>query len=461
MSFVSLNLNPSILQALTAAGYTAATPVQAKSVPEALAGHDLMCSAPTGTGKTAAFVLPALQKLLQPAKPGRGPRVLVLTPTRELAMQVTSAVEKYSKFMPRVRTGTVLGGMPYPKQRRLLEMPLDILVATPGRLIDFIDQGKVDFSRLELLVLDEADRMLDMGFIKPVEKISAATPAGRQTLLFSATLDGGIANLAKRLLRNPKLIEIAAQKQRNDNIEQRLHYVDDGSHKHRLLDHLLRDADLTQAIVFTATKHGADRLSASLNDKGHASAALHGNMNQSQRNRTLARLRSGSVRVLVATDVAARGIDVASITHVINYDLPKVAEDYVHRIGRTGRAGATGIAISFASPDEGHQLKQIERYTGHLIERHVVEGMEPKVKPRSGPPAGAQKRFGGNRNARPSTGNTSSRWAGGERSESRWGGNNRGEARASTGGKPFGGNGARPSREGGSGFGGNRPRGRG
>ena len=219
-----------------------------------------------------------------------------------------------------------------------------------------------------------------------------------------------------------------------------MHYVDDGSHKHRLLDHLLRDVDLTQAIVFTATKHGADRLSASLNDKGHASAALHGNMNQSQRNRTLARLRSGSVRVLVATDVAARGIDVASITHVINYDLPKVAEDYVHRIGRTGRAGASGIAISFASPDEGHQLKQIERYTGHQIQRHVVEGMEPKVKPRSGPPAGAQKRFG-NRNARPSTGNTNSRW--------------------SSGNKPFGGNGGRPSREGGSGFGGNRPRGRG
>jgi superfamily II DNA/RNA helicase len=437
MSFVSLNLDSSILKALTAAGYTAATPVQEKAVPEALAGHDLMCSAPTGTGKTAAFVLPALQRLLQPAKPGRGPRVLVLTPTRELALQVTTAVEKYSKFMPRVRTGTVLGGMPYPKQRRLLEMPLDILVATPGRLIDFIDQGKVDFSRLELLVLDEADRMLDMGFIKPVEKISAATPAGRQTLLFSATLDGGIANLAKRLLRNPKLIEIAAQKQRNDNIEQRLHHVDDGSHKHRLLDHLLRDVDLTQAIVFTATKHGADRLSASLNEKGHASAALHGNMNQSQRNRTLARLRSGSVRVLVATDVAARGIDVASITHVINYDLPKVAEDYVHRIGRTGRAGNTGIAISFAAPDEGHQLKQIERYTGHQIVKHVVEGMEPKVKPRIGAPAGGErKRYGEQR--RP-TSNSNSRWSGG---------------------KSFGGNGGRPSRDG-AGFGGNRSRGRG
>ena len=234
MSFVSLNLHSSILKSLAAAGYTEATPVQARSIPEALGGNDLMCSAPTGTGKTASFVLPALQKLLAPAKHGRGPRVLVLTPTRELALQVTGAVEKYSKFMPRVRTGTVLGGMPYPKQRRLLEMPLDVLVATPGRLIDFIDQGKVDFSRLELLVLDEADRMLDMGFIKPVEKIAAATPGDRQTLLFSATLDGEIARLGKRLLRNPKLIEVAAPKARHENIEQRLHHVDDGSHKHRL-----------------------------------------------------------------------------------------------------------------------------------------------------------------------------------------------------------------------------------
>ena len=219
--------------------------MQAKAIPEALAGHDLMCSAPTGTGKTAAFVLPALQRLAQPAKPGRGPRVLVLTPTRELALQVTSAVEKYSKFMRRVRTGTVLGGMPYPKQRTLLEQPLDILVATPGRLIDFIDQGKVDFSRLELLVLDEADRMLDMGFIKPVEKIAAATPAGRQTLLFSATLDGNIATLGQAPAAQSETDRgRGAPSTRHENIEQRLHHVDDGSHKHRLLDHLLRDVEM-------------------------------------------------------------------------------------------------------------------------------------------------------------------------------------------------------------------------
>jgi len=392
MSFESLNLNPVILQALTAAGYKDPTPVQAQAIPEAVAGHDLMVSAPTGTGKTAAFVLPALERLAKDsAKPGRGPRVLVLTPTRELAMQVTAAVDKYCKFMRRVRTGTVLGGMPYLKQRRLLEQSLDILVATPGRLIDFMQQGRVDFSRLELLVLDEADRMLDMGFIQPVEKIAAATPATRQTLLFSATLDGNIGRLARTLLRQPKLIEVAAPQTRHENIEQRLHYVDDGSHKHRLLDHFLRGEDMSQAIVFTSTKRGADKLALSLHGAGHEAAALHGDMNQSQRNRTLARLRSGGVKVLVATDVAARGFDVQSISHVINYDLPKMAEDYVHRIGRTGRAGANGIAISFAAPDDARQVKLIERFTGSRIEAHVVPGMEPKAKARGNFSADSRK----------------------------------------------------------------------
>ena len=401
MSFESLNLDPMIAQAVRAAGYAEPTPVQAGSIPEAIAGRDLMVSAPTGTGKTAAFVLPALQRLAQPARHGRGPRVLVLTPTRELALQVTVAVKKYSRFMPRLRTGTVVGGMPYPRQRRLLESPLDILVATPGRLIDFIEQGGVDFARLEVLVLDEADRMLDMGFIKPVERIVSALPAARQTLLFSATLDGGIATLAKRLLRNPKLIECGATRSANPvNIEQRLHCVDDGSHKHRLLEHLLRDDELTQAIVFTATKRGANRLAEKLSDGGHCAAALHGNMNQSQRNRTLAGMRSGNVRVLVATDVAARGIDVAGVTHVINYDLPKSAQDYVHRIGRTGRAGASGIAISFAAPDDARQVKQIERYTGSAIERHVIQGLEPRARLRSAAPSADHRRWREQRNPR-------------------------------------------------------------
>jgi superfamily II DNA/RNA helicase len=405
MLFESLNLNPAIV--------TDPTPVQAMAIPEAIAGHDLMCSAPTGTGKTAAFVLPALQRLAQPAKPGRGPRVLVLTPTRELALQVTGAVEKYSKFMSRVRTGTVLGGMPYPKQRKLLEMPLDILVATPGRLIDFIDQGKVDFSRLELLVLDEADRMLDMGFIEPVQKIAAATPAGRQVLLFSATLDGNIARLGRTLLRNPKLIEVATPRTRHENIEQRLHHVDDGSHKRKLLDHLLADVSINQAIVFTATKRGADKLAGDLHGSGHSAAALHGDMNQSQRNRTLSRMRSGNVRVLVATDVAARGIDVQTITHVFNYDLPKIAEDYVHRIGRTGRAGANGIAISFAAPDDRLQLRQIERFTGSQIEAHVVPGLEPKAKARGDFSNSSRKPYRGQSDNRRPTGAQPRRNSGG------------------------------------------------
>jgi len=412
MSFASLNLNPALVQALAAAGYTEPTPVQAQAIPVALTGFDLMVSAPTGTGKTAAFVLPALQRLsLAPARHGRGPRVLVLTPTRELAMQVTDAVDKYCKFSRHMRTGTVLGGMPYPKQRRLLEQSLDVLVATPGRLIDFIDQGKVDFSRLELLVLDEADRMLDMGFIEPVRRIAAKTPATRQTMLFSATLDGKIEKLARELLRDPKLIEVAGAQTKHENIEQRLHYVDDGSHKHRLLEHVLREECQAQAIVFTATKHGADRLADKLFHGGHEAAALHGNMNQSQRNRTLAKLRSGAVRVLVATDVAARGIDVASISHVINYDLPKVAEDYVHRIGRTGRAGAMGTAISFASSDDIRQLKLIERYIGQTIERWSVPGFEAKNPMRSEAPRRGNGRpsANGRRGAPPARGNGNGR----------------------------------------------------
>jgi len=408
MSFASLNLNPALVQALAAAGYTEPTPVQAQAIPVALTGFDLMVSAPTGTGKTAAFVLPALQRLsLAPARHGRGPRVLVLTPTRELAMQVTEAVDKYCKFSRHMRTGTVLGGMPYPKQRRLLEQALDVLVATPGRLIDFIDQGKVDFSRLELLVLDEADRMLDMGFIEPVRRIAAKTPATRQTMLFSATLDGKIEKLARELLREPKLIEVAGAQTKHENIEQRLHYVDDGSHKHRLLEHVLREECQAQAIVFTATKHGADRLADKLFHGGHEAAALHGNMNQSQRNRTLAKLRSGAVRILVATDVAARGIDVASISHVINYDLPKVAEDYVHRIGRTGRAGAMGTAISFASSDDIRQLKLIERYIGQTIERWSVPGFEAKNPMRSEAPRRSANN--GRRGPSPARGNGNGR----------------------------------------------------
>ena len=384
MSFETLQLHPFILKALGDLGYTEPTPVQQQAIPELLAGNDVMASAQTGTGKTAAFMLPALHRLSTPSKVhGRGPRILILTPTRELALQVSEAAVKYGRYLPRVKTVSILGGMPYPLQNKLLSQPFEILVATPGRLIDHIQRGRIDFSRLEMMVLDEADRMLDMGFIDDVETIAAATPASRQTLLFSATLDSAINGVAARLLKSPKRIQVASQQAKLDNIEQRLHYVDDLSHKNRLLDHLLRDTALNQAIVFTATKRDTDTLADSLVVQGYQAAALHGDMNQRDRTRTLTRLRNGGLRVLVATDVAARGIDVAGISHVINFDLPKFAEDYVHRIGRTGRAGASGIAISFASGKDGVILKRIERFTGQRIISHVVPGLEPRAKPRT------------------------------------------------------------------------------
>ena len=383
MSFENLNLNPLILKALAEAGYTEATPIQEKAIPELVAGHDLMASAQTGTGKTAAFMLPALNKLIEPAKTNsKGPRILVLTPTRELAQQVSAAAEKYGKYLRNAKVVTILGGMPYPVQNKLLSRHVDILVATPGRLIDHIERGRIDFSRLDMLILDEADRMLDMGFIDDVERIADATPAGRQTVLFSATLEGGISKLGAALMKEPKLIRIAAQTARHENIEQRLHYVDDMHHKNRLLDHMLRDLSLNQAIVFTATKRDADMLADDLLAKGYEAAALHGDMSQRERNRTLTRLRQGGIKVLVATDVAARGIDVAGITHVFNFDLPKFAEDYVHRIGRTGRAGASGIAISFASGRDAMHVRKIERFTGQTIATHVIEGLEPKFRNR-------------------------------------------------------------------------------
>ena len=409
MSFEDLNLHPSIIKAITEAGYTAPTPIQKQAIPELIAGHDVMASAQTGTGKTAAFMLPALHLLATPSQVrSRGPRILVLTPTRELALQVSEAAKKYGKYLPRINVVSILGGMPYPLQNKLLSQTVDILVATPGRLIDHIQRGRIDFKRLQMLVLDEADRMLDMGFIEDVETIAAATPATRQTLLFSATLDNAIDKVAVKLLKTPKRIQVATQKAKLDNIEQRLHYADDMSHKNRLLDHVLRDEKVKQAIVFTATKRDADTLADNLYAQGFSAAALHGDMNQRERTRTLTRLRNGGLQVLVATDVAARGIDVADITHVINFDLPKFAEDYVHRIGRTGRAGASGIAVSFASNKDSAHLSKIERYTGQRIASHIIPGLEPRIKPRfqsNGPknaPSVTQKRkrspFAGNDN---------------------------------------------------------------
>jgi superfamily II DNA/RNA helicase len=377
-TFADLNLDTALLRAIEESGYTSPTAIQAQAIPVITAGNDLMASAQTGTGKTAAFMLPALNLLATPhALKSRGPRILVLVPTRELAAQVNEAARKYGKFI-RARTVSIVGGMPYPLQNKLLSQPLDILVATPGRLLDHMERGRIDLTRLQMLILDEADRMLDMGFLPDVERICSQLTAERQTLLFSATLDGDIARIAKQILKNPKTIQVAGQKEKHANIEQRLHYVDDMTHKNKLLEHLLIAPDMNQAIIFTSTKRHADLLAEDLYAAGHKTAALHGDMTQGARNRTLTKLRQGDVKVLVATDVAARGIDVQGISHVINYDLPKFAEDYVHRIGRTGRAGASGIAISFASNMDRHILRKIEQFTGNGMTPTVIEGFEPK-----------------------------------------------------------------------------------
>ncbi|MDH3948982.1 MAG: DEAD/DEAH box helicase [Gammaproteobacteria bacterium] len=398
MSFKELNLNAQLLKAIDATGFSEPTEIQRKAIPEVLAGRDLMASAQTGTGKTAAFVLPALERLLTPSSVhGNGPRVLVLTPTRELAMQVNDNIRTFSRFA-RFNTGTVVGGMAYPPQIRMLNKPLDLLVATPGRLMDHMEQGRIDFSRLEILVLDEADRMLDMGFVDAVKIIAKATPSKRQTLLFSATFEGKVMAIAKQLLRDPARVQLAANHDRHASIEQRLHHADDHGHKHDLLSHYLSSTELSQAVIFTATKRGADKLAKRLADQGHTSAALHGDMGQGARKRTVEQMRRGKFRLLVATDVASRGLDIKGISHVINYDLPMVAEDYIHRIGRTGRAGATGTAVSLVGPDDWSKLHGIERLTGRKLEREVIPGLEPtKSEPKAGRKpsgnGGKRKRF--------------------------------------------------------------------
>ena len=382
MSFESLKLDPQILRALHSVGYKTPTPIQAKSIPVILEGHDLMASAQTGTGKTAAFILPALNLLATPHPiKDRGPRILVLTPTRELAAQINEAARKYGTFI-KAKTTSIVGGMPYPLQNKLLSQPLDILIATPGRLLDHMERGRINLSRLQMLVLDEADRMLDMGFIPDVKKICAAINTKHQTLLFSATLDDQISKIAKDLLHNPKKIEISHSKDKHENITQHMYFVDHLNHKNKLLEHLLIQPGVKQTIIFTSTKRHADLLADELYNAGHKTGALHGDMTQGARNRTLTKFRHGDISVLVATDVAARGIDVDGITHVINYDLPKFAEDYVHRIGRTGRAKKEGVAISFVAPMDGKALRDIEKYTGHKIEAQVIVGFEPKLKSR-------------------------------------------------------------------------------
>ena len=383
IKFADLNLDKNILSAVSSEGYESPTPIQAQAIPFALDGRDIMASAQTGSGKTAAFLLPTLQKLTKRSeKPGKGPRALVLTPTRELAAQVEKNALAYAKNMRWFRTVSIVGGASFGYQTRALSKPVDLIVATPGRLMDLMQSGKVDFERLEVLILDEADRMLDMGFIDDIETIVEATPTDRQTLLFSATWDGAVGKLARKLTKDPEVVEVERVDDQG-KIEEQLLYCDDMRHKNRLLDHILRDANIDQCVIFTSTKAMTEVIADELYEKGFAANCLHGDMPQGWRNRTLMDLRKGRCKILVATDVAARGIDVPTITHVINYDLPKQAEDYVHRIGRTGRAGRTGIAITFAEVNEYVKVHKIEKYIGRKLPELTIEGMEPTRKRKS------------------------------------------------------------------------------
>ena len=402
MSFDPLNLNPVLNRALADAGYTEATDVQSRAIPLGLAGKDLMVSSRTGSGKTACFMLPALTLILKAreaaaakaqaefAATGKraergafgaaptGPRIVVLCPTRELAMQVSNAASTYGRHVPGLRVATIVGGVPYGAQLKALRGPLDILIGTPGRLIDHMGSGKAMLANVEMLVLDEADRMLDMGFIDDINHIAAATPAARQTVMFSATFAGHVGRLAGDLLRDPQRVDVSGHTDTHADIEQRLHWADDQEHKNALLDHILTQKEMEQALVFTSTQRDADWLADRLADMGHKVASLHGGMPQGRRTRVLDGLRRQHLKVLVATDVAARGIDVPSISHVINYGLPMKAEDYVHRIGRTGRAGTKGLAVTLAERRDGAMIHSIQRFTTQRIPSAVVEGLEPK-----------------------------------------------------------------------------------
>ena len=385
-NFASLNLNETLTHALADAGYAEATEVQARAIPPALAGTDLMVESSTGSGKTASFIIPALERVLAARASGErrdrgtvyGPRVLVLAPTRELAMQVAKSATVYGRHVQGLRVATVVGGVPYPLQLKALRGPLDILIATPGRLLDHLTNGKAVLDNVEILVLDEADRMLDMGFIDDIQTIAEHTPKARQTLMYSATFAGHVGRLAQQLLRDARRIDVASHTDTHANIEQRLHWVDNGSHKNALLDHILTTREMEQALVFTSTQRDADWLADRLADQGHAVASLHGAMPQGRRTRTLTALRRGELRVLVATDVAARGIDVRTISHVINYGLPMKPEDYVHRIGRTGRAGKNGLAVTLADRGDTGMIRRIQHFTTQNIPVATIVGLEPK-----------------------------------------------------------------------------------
>ncbi|MDR5832962.1 DEAD/DEAH box helicase [Caballeronia sp. LZ034LL] len=379
MSFDSLGLSEPLLRAVNELGYSSPTPIQLQAIPAVLKGGDLLAGAQTGTGKTAGFTLPILQRLSQlaPAAGGtkRPVRALILTPTRELAAQVEESVRAYGKYL-KLRSTVMFGGVGINPQIDALRRGVDIVVATPGRLLDHMQQKTIDVSQLEILVLDEADRMLDMGFIHDIKRVLARLPAKRQNLLFSATFSDEIKALADSLLASPALIEVARRNTTAETVEQKIHPVD-RDRKREMLTHLIRTHNWFQVLVFTRTKHGANRLAEQLGKDGISALAIHGNKSQSARTRALAEFKDQTLQVLVATDIAARGIDIDQLPHVVNFDLPNVPEDYVHRIGRTGRAGADGEAVSLVCVDEHQLLRDIERLIKRPIPQEVIPGFEP------------------------------------------------------------------------------------
>ncbi len=391
MSFASLGLSDALVRAVTEHGYTEPTPIQRQAIPAVLAGGDLLAGAQTGTGKTAGFVLPMLQRLAttppraaNAARHARKPiRALVLAPTRELAAQIEESIQVYGKYAKQ-SSMVIFGGVGIGPQTAQLKRGVDILVATPGRLLDHQGQGNLDLSRVEILVLDEADRMLDMGFIRDIRRILALLPAKRQNLLFSATFSDEIKDLADGLLDAPALIEVARRNSTVDIITQTIHPVD-RDRKRELLSHLIRTQNWYQVLVFTRTKHGANKLAEQLNRDGITALAIHGNKSQGARTRALSEFKDASLSVLVATDIAARGIDIDQLPHVVNYDLPNVPHDYVHRIGRTGRAGATGEAISLVCVDEHEYLRDIEKLIKRTLPLTVIAGFEPDPHARAQP----------------------------------------------------------------------------
>ena len=375
LQFSDLGLHKGIIKALTKSGYTTPTPIQAQAIPHALNGRDLLLSAQTGSGKTAAFVLPVLDKMSRLPKLEKHIHALILTPTRELALQVHDSVRRYGDGMRGMFSVPLVGGAPYGGQLRALRKGVQVIVATPGRLIDHMREGRIDLSGLDMLILDEADRMLDMGFADDIKEILENTPSTRQTVMSSATWDGAVGKIAESFTTNPERVSIKVE---SAHIDESVYFCDDFNHKNEILLEVLNNPEIKQAVIFTATKLSTEKLADTLNEVGYKARYLHGDLPQGKRNRIVGDMKSGKCDLLIATDVAARGIDISAISHVVNYDLPRQVEDYVHRIGRCGRAGRTGVAVNLCSLDDNKQLANINRYLKRDMTTATIEGLEPR-----------------------------------------------------------------------------------